>query len=177
MITINISIDTIVPIVSSPLKVIVTVYYKIYLSGIGITTTVIYIQSGVVNLNTVLVAIPTALFIATILLSNNLSDIEEDREVGRKTLPILLGVKNTERLWIFNVIMLLVLTFVLFLVHIYPIVVLVTVFIFFPYKSIFDFLSYDKNSYTKGRTMGLIGKVGVKYHLAVAFGLLVSIIL
>jgi len=145
--------------------------------GIGITTTVIYIQSGVFNLNTVLVAIPTALFIATILLSNNLSDIEEDREVGRKTLPILLGVKNTERLWIFNVIMLLVLTVVLFLVHIYPIVVLAAVIIFFPYKSISDFLSYDKNSYTKGRTMGLIGKVGVKYHLAVAFGLLVSIIL
>lgn len=145
--------------------------------GIGITATVIYIQSGVVNLNTVLVAIPTALFIATILLSNNLSDIKEDREVGRKTLPILLGVKNTERLWIFNVIMLLVLTFVLVLVYIYPIVVLVTVFIFFPYKSIFDFLSYDKNIYTKGRTMGLIGKVGVQYHLAVAFGLLVSIIL
>jgi 1,4-dihydroxy-2-naphthoate octaprenyltransferase len=145
--------------------------------GIGITTTVIYIQSGVISLNTVLVAIPTALFIGTILLSNNLSDMVEDREVGRKTLPILLGVKNTERLWIFNVIMLLVLTFVLVLVHIYPIVVLVTVFIFFPYKSIFNFLSYDKNIYTKGRTMALIGKVGLKYHVAVAVGLLIAIIL
>jgi len=89
----------------------------------------------------------------------------------------LLGFKNAERLWIFNVIMLLVLTFVLVLVHIYPIVVLVTVLIFFPYKSIFDFLSYDKSSYTKGRTMGLIGKVGLKYHVAVAVGLLLSIIL
>jgi len=145
--------------------------------GIGIATTVIYIQSGVINLNTVLVAIPTALFIGTILLSNNLSDMVEDREVGRKTLPILLGVKNAERLWIFNVIMLLVLTFVLVLVHIYPIVVLVAVFIFSPYKSIFDFLSYDKNIYTKGRTMGLIGKVGLKYHLAVVIGLLIAILL
>ena len=143
--------------------------------GIGITTTVIYIQSGVINLNTVLVAIPTALFIGTILLSNNLSDIEEDREVGRKTLPILLGVKNAERLWIFNVIMLLVLTFVLVLVHIYPIVVLVTVFMFFPYKSIFNFLSYDKSIYTKSRTMGLIGKIGLKYHVAVVAGLLIAI--
>jgi len=145
--------------------------------GIGITTTVIYIQSGVINLNTVLVAIPTALFISTILLSNNLSDIEEDREVGRKTLPILLGVKNAEILWIVNVIMLLVLTFVLGLVHIYPIVVLVIVLIFFPYKSIFDFLSYNKSSATKDRTMGLIGKIGLRYHLTVVVGLLIAIML
>lgn len=145
--------------------------------GIGITTTVIYIQSGVINLNTFLVAIPTTLFISTILLSNNLSDIEEDREVGRKTLPILLGVKNAERLWIFNVIMILVLTFMLGLVHIYPIVVLITVLIFFPYKSIFDFISYDKSIDTKDRTMGIIGKIGLKYHLTVVLGLLIAIML
>ena len=145
--------------------------------GIGITTTVIYIQSGVINLNTILVAIPTVIYISTILLSNNLSDLQEDLDVGRKTLPILMGVKNAEKLWIFNVIMLLILTFILFVVHIYPIVVLVTVLIFFPYKSIFDFISYDKNMNTKGRTMGLIGQVGLKYHLAVIIGLLIAIIL
>ncbi|MBC2582045.1 UbiA family prenyltransferase [Clostridium sp. DJ247] len=143
--------------------------------GIGITTTVIYIHSGVLNLNTVLVAVPTSLFIGTILLSNNLSDIEEDRKAGRKTLPILIGVKNAEKLWVFNVIMLLGLTFALLLIGLYPIVVLVTVSLLFPYKSIYNFLSYDKSIYTKGRTMGLIGKVGLKYHLAVITGLLISI--
>ncbi|HEY5524192.1 MAG TPA: UbiA family prenyltransferase, partial [Clostridium sp.] len=129
------------------------------------------------NLNTVLVAIPTALFIGTILLTNNLSDIEEDREVGRKTLPILIGIKNAEKLWVFNVIMLLVLTFGLVLIHIYPIVVLVPVILLFPYKLVFSFLSYDKNIHTKGRSMGLIGQVGLKYHLAVVIGLLIAIIL
>jgi len=143
--------------------------------GIGITTTVIYIQSGVISLNTVLVAVPTALFIGTILLSNNLSDIEEDREVGRKTLPIVIGIKNAEKLWMVNVIMLLILTVSLVLIHIYPIVVLVPVFLLFPYKSIFSFLSYDKSSYTKGRSMGLIGQVGLKYHLAIIIGLLIAI--
>lgn len=145
--------------------------------GIGITTTVIYIHSGVFNFNTVLVATPTSLFIATILLSNNLSDMEEDRVVGRRTLPILIGIKNAERLWILNVIMLLVLNSVLVLKGIYPIVVLVTVTLLFPYKSIYNFLSYDKSLHTKGRTMGLIGQVGLKYHLAVIAGLLISIIL
>ena len=144
--------------------------------GIGITTTVIYIQAGVINLNTVLVAIPTALFIGTILLTNNLSDIEEDREVGRKTLPIVIGLKNAEKLWIFNVIMLLVLTIGLVLVHIYPIVLLISVIILFPYKSVVSFLSYNKSSYTKVRSMRLIGQVGLKYHLAVVIGLLIATI-
>ncbi len=145
--------------------------------GIGITTTVIYIQSGVFNLNTVLVAIPTALFIGTILLTNNLSDREEDREAGRKTLPIIIGMKNTEKLWIFNVIMLLALTFGLVLIHIYPIIIVVPIALLFPYKLVFSFLSYDKSIHTKGRSMGLIGKVGLKYHLAAVIGLLIAIIL
>ena len=145
--------------------------------GIGITSTVIYIQSGIFNLNTVLVAVPTALFIGTILLTNNLSDIKEDREVGRKTLPIIIGVKNAEKLWIFNVIMLLVLTVVLVLIHIYPIIILVTIILLFPYKLVFSFLSYDKSIHTKGRSMGLIGQVGLKYHLAVVIGLLIAIIM
>lgn len=144
--------------------------------GIGITTTVIFIHSGIFNLNTVLVAVPTALFIGTILLSNNLSDIAEDMEVGRKTLPILLGIKKTEKLWIFNVIMLLGVTFVLTLIHIYPVFVLIPVILIFPYKSISNFLSYDKSINTKGKTMGLIGQVGLKYHLAVAIGLLIAMI-
>ncbi|MBC8063080.1 MAG: UbiA family prenyltransferase [Clostridiaceae bacterium] len=141
--------------------------------GIGITTTVIFIQSGIFTLNTVFVAIPTSVFIGTILLSNNLSDIAEDRVVGRKTLPILIGVKNSEKLWVFNVIMLPLITIMLVGAHIYPLVVLVIVVPLFPYKSIYNFLSYDKNCTTKGRTMGLIGQVGLKYHLAVIIGLFI----
>ncbi|WP_432664716.1 prenyltransferase [Wukongibacter baidiensis] len=144
--------------------------------GIGITTTVIYVHTGIFNVDTVLVATPTALFIGTILLSNNLSDIEIDIEAGRKTLPTLIGVKISEKLWIFNVIMLLGLTFLLFVIDIYPIGVFVTVIVLFPYKSILDFLSYDKSVHTKGKTMGLIAGIGFKYHLGVILGLLVSFI-
>jgi 1,4-dihydroxy-2-naphthoate octaprenyltransferase len=145
--------------------------------GIGITTTVIYIQSEIFNLSTVLVAVPTALFIGTILLTNNLSDIVEDREAGRKTLPIIIGRKNAEKLWIFNVVMILILTFALVLIHIYPIVVLLPVILIYPYKSIGSFLSYEKSINTKGRSMGLIGQVGLKYHLAVVIGLSIAIII
>lgn len=144
--------------------------------GIGITSTVIYIQSGVINLNTILVAVPTALFIGIILLTNNLSDIEEDREAGRKTLPIIIGKKNSEKLWIFNVIMLPALTFGLVLINVYPVVVLAPVILLYPYKLIRSFLSYDKSINTKGRSMGTIGQIGLKYHLAVVIGLLIAII-
>ncbi len=144
--------------------------------GIGITTTVIYIQSGIFNINTILVAVPTVLFISAILLTNNLSDIEEDREAGRKTLPIMIGKKNSNKLWVFNVIMLLVLTVCLVLMSIYPIVVLLPVILIYPYKSIRSFLSYEKSAQTKGRSMGLIGQVGLKYHLAVVIGLIIAII-
>ncbi|GKU27561.1 1,4-dihydroxy-2-naphthoate octaprenyltransferase [Clostridium folliculivorans] len=144
--------------------------------GIGITTTVIYIQSGIFNFTTVLVTVPTALFISTILLTNNLSDIKEDFEAGRKTLPILIGVKKAEKLWVFDVVMLLVLTVILGLVHIYPIIVLIVSTVMFPYKVVFDFFSYDKNINTKDRSMGLIGMVGLRYHLAIIIGLLISIL-
>ncbi|GFZ33828.1 1,4-dihydroxy-2-naphthoate octaprenyltransferase [Clostridium zeae] len=145
--------------------------------GIGITTTVIYIQSGIFNFTTVLVTVPTALFISTILLTNNLSDLKEDFEAGRKTLPILIGVKKAEKLWAFDVVMLLVLTVILGLVHIYPIIVLIVSTVTFPYRIVFDFFSYDKNINTKDRSMGLIGRVGLRYHLSIIIGLVISIIL
>ncbi len=145
--------------------------------GIGITTTVIFIHSNVFSLNTVLVAIPTSLFIGTILLSNNISDIKVDKEAGRKTLPIIIGVKNTEKLWIFNVISLIVLTFILYLIGIYSIAAFLIVILLFPYKSVSYFLSYEKSIQTKAITMGLISKIGSKYHLTVIIGLIISIFL
>lgn len=145
--------------------------------GIGITTTVIFIQSGIINISAVLVAVPTSIFIGTVLLSNNISDIKEDRDVGRKTLPIVIGVENAEKLWIINVILLHVLTIILVIIGIYPVVVSAAVILLFPYKAISNFLSYDKSIHTKGRTMGLIGQVGLRYHLAVIIGLIISIIL
>lgn len=144
--------------------------------GVGVTTTVIYIHSGIFNLNTVLVSFPTSVFIGNILLSNNLSDLKADKKAGRKTLPLVLGRENTEKLWVFNVIMLLFLTLGLLLLDIYPKIVLVIVILLFPYKSISNFLSYEKGIDTKERTMGIIGKIGIKYHLAVIIGLLISII-
>lgn len=56
-----------------------------------------YIQTSTVSLEAVLVSIPIAIFIGAILLSNNIRDLDNDKESGRKTIAILLGRKNAIR--------------------------------------------------------------------------------
>jgi len=53
-----------------------------------------YIQTSEVNVRIVLISIPIALFIGSILLSNNIRDLDGDKENGRKTIAILLGRKR-----------------------------------------------------------------------------------
>jgi 1,4-dihydroxy-2-naphthoate polyprenyltransferase len=78
--------------------------------GFGIMSTVIFIHSSRVSIETLLVALPTSVFIGTILLTNNMSDWNEDQRVGRKTLPILIGIHKAEVLWKSSVLGLLVIT-------------------------------------------------------------------
>lgn len=53
-----------------------------------------FIQTSEVNARIVLISIPVAFFIGSILLSNNIRDLDGDRENGRKTLAILVGRRN-----------------------------------------------------------------------------------
>jgi len=50
-----------------------------------------FIQAGTCGWNIFFVSLPFALLIGAILTANNIRDIEEDKEGGRKTLAILLG--------------------------------------------------------------------------------------
>jgi len=142
--------------------------------GVGITSTVIYVQSGFVSLETVLVALPLALFIGTVLLSNNLSDIVKDKEQGRKTLSILIGVEKSEILWIINVLSILIVITGLFFVGIFPAPVIFFVLALFSFKNFTAFLSYKKSIKTKERTMKIIAIIGVRIHIAVIIGLIVG---
>lgn len=53
-----------------------------------------YIQTMSVSKEIVLISIPIAIFIGAILLSNNIRDLDNDKESGRKTIAILIGRKN-----------------------------------------------------------------------------------
>ncbi len=50
-----------------------------------------FIQTGFIDTDVLLLSIPTALFIACLLLANNIRDLDGDKKHGRKTIAILLG--------------------------------------------------------------------------------------
>lgn len=53
-----------------------------------------FIQTGYVSKDVVIISIPIAIFIGAILLSNNIRDLDNDKESGRQTIAILIGRKN-----------------------------------------------------------------------------------
>ncbi|WP_442595661.1 1,4-dihydroxy-2-naphthoate polyprenyltransferase [Neobacillus sp. D3-1R] len=57
-----------------------------------------YIQTGTVDTISILVSIPIFILVGAILLSNNIRDLDGDKEFGRKTLAILLGRKKAIQL-------------------------------------------------------------------------------
>ncbi|MDR7000452.1 1,4-dihydroxy-2-naphthoate polyprenyltransferase [Neobacillus niacini] len=53
-----------------------------------------FIQTGTVNSTSILVSVPSMVLVGEIMLSNNIRDLEGDKENGRKTVAILLGKKR-----------------------------------------------------------------------------------
>ena len=142
--------------------------------GLGITSTVIYVQSGILSMETILVALPTVLFIGCIMLSNNMSDVDQDRASGRRTLPIVIGVRQSELLWGFSVLMILALAVLFWLMGIYPRLAIFFMLAFFSYKSFKRFFTYGKSVKTKALTMKLIVTIGLRLHIGIIAGLVVA---
>ncbi|WP_077297617.1 1,4-dihydroxy-2-naphthoate polyprenyltransferase [Virgibacillus pantothenticus] len=65
-----------------------------FLMGTVIIGISYFIQAKTITLEVILASIPIAIFIGAILLSNNIRDLDNDKENGRKTLAILLGRKR-----------------------------------------------------------------------------------
>ncbi len=57
-----------------------------------------YIQTGFINLVSILISIPISILVGAILLANNIRDLDGDKEHGRKTIAILIGRRNAIRL-------------------------------------------------------------------------------
>lgn len=53
-----------------------------------------FIQTGTVTIASILIATPIMILVGSINLSNNIRDLDGDKENGRRTLAILLGKKN-----------------------------------------------------------------------------------
>jgi len=59
--------------------------------GLVIIIISFFIQAGTITLGSLLISGPTSILIGTILMSNNIRDLADDKAHGRKTLAILLG--------------------------------------------------------------------------------------
>ncbi|GAA0325864.1 1,4-dihydroxy-2-naphthoate polyprenyltransferase [Bacillus carboniphilus] len=53
-----------------------------------------YIQTGTVTLESIVLSVPISILVGAIMLSNNIRDLDGDKENGRKTVAILIGRKN-----------------------------------------------------------------------------------
>jgi 1,4-dihydroxy-2-naphthoate polyprenyltransferase len=62
--------------------------------GVIIILISFFIQVGNVTPQSILISIPIGILVGAILLSNNIRDLDGDKEFGRKTLAILLGKKG-----------------------------------------------------------------------------------
>lgn len=59
--------------------------------GLVIILISFFIQTGTLTVESVLISIPTSILIGTILMANNIRDLDDDQAHGRRTLAILLG--------------------------------------------------------------------------------------
>lgn len=59
-----------------------------------------WVQTGIVDLDVVLFSLPVAIWVAAILLINEVPDIEADAASGKRTLPVRLGLDATAVLYV-----------------------------------------------------------------------------
>ena len=65
-----------------------------FFMGVIIVLISFYIQVGKITTSSVLISIPIMILIGAIMLSNNIRDLDGDKENGRKTVAILIGRKK-----------------------------------------------------------------------------------
>lgn len=83
-----------------PLPIAYTPFGELFaglLMGTVIISISYFIQTGEVTKDVVLISIPIVIFIGSLLLANNIRDLDGDKINGRKTLAILIGRQNAIR--------------------------------------------------------------------------------
>ena len=142
--------------------------------GFGITSTVVYIQSGQFTGQTLLMALPTAVYIAYIMFTNNLCDIEKDKSAGRFTLPARLGFEIAKPIWLLCCFVLILITVILIIAGVYPVWALLALLMVLNYRALNTFRLYSQEQFQKGKMMAFIGKLGIQYHLLMVAGFLIA---
>ncbi len=134
---------------------------------------VYYIYTGAITADAVLVSLPSTVFIASILTTNNTCDIEGDKRARRKTLAVVLGRKRSSHvIWIEGVIAFLGVG-ALALLGLLPIwcallQIPIAIFAAVEYRRMFR---RGFSHGTKGPSMGSISRIFLLFSAAMFFGL------
>ena len=99
------------PIAYSPFGEIVSGFFM----GTIIISLSFYFQTGFVNADIIVVSLPLFIMIGAILLANNIRDLDNDKESGRRTYAILVGRNNAIKTMAINFIVVYLLN-ILFIV-------------------------------------------------------------
>ncbi|WP_242941178.1 prenyltransferase [Sporobacter termitidis] len=142
--------------------------------GLGITSTVAFIQSGAFSWHYIVMAVPEVIFIAYIMFTNNLCDLEKDQSAGRRTLPGMLGFQAAKSIWLLCCLLLVSITVILIIIGAYPAWDLLAIALLFNYRTMIKFRSYGQGQFDKGRMMGIIGRLGIQYHVLMVLGLVIA---
>ena len=79
-----------------------------------------FVISGVFSLKAFLVGLPAGILTSLLLLVNEIPDVDADRSGGRRTLPILLGVRNAFKLYCIGVLSAYLIVVLLVFFGVYP---------------------------------------------------------
>ena len=142
--------------------------------GFGITATVIYIQAGEFHWQSILASIPTVIYIAYIMFTNNLCDRDKDLSIGRRTLPGTLSFETGRKIWLLFCLTMVVITILLVGIGVYPISAFLVLLMLLNYQWIMKIGHFEKDQFKKDKMMGIIGKLGIEYHLLMLVVLLIS---
>ena len=99
------------PIAYSPFGEVVSGFFM----GTIIISLSFYFQTGYVNADIIVVSLPLFIMIGAILLANNIRDLDNDKESGRRTYAILVGRNNAIKTMAINFIVVYLLN-ILFIV-------------------------------------------------------------
>ncbi|HZW67103.1 MAG TPA: 1,4-dihydroxy-2-naphthoate polyprenyltransferase [Pseudogracilibacillus sp.] len=160
-----------------PLPIAYTPFGELFsglLMGNGFVLIAFFIQAGTITTESILISVPIGILVGAINMSNNIRDIDEDIKGGRKTLPILLGYKNSVRVlasafviaygWIITLILIGILS---------PWALLIGLTIKKPYVAIHSFLKGEDNPGQLGLAMKSTALTNTFFSFLLSAGLFI----
>ncbi|HLR67854.1 1,4-dihydroxy-2-naphthoate polyprenyltransferase [Virgibacillus alimentarius] len=133
-----------------------------------------YIQTLSVTVDVILISIPVAIFIASIMLANNIRDLDGDKQNGRKTIAILIGRKQAVKLMGFLFTASYVLTVLYIILGILPILSIVVILSSIKARNVIKNFEGKTKPIEMLPAMIATGKTNTLYGILLGLSLLIS---